>query len=298
MPGLIWAAAAILIWSGSLILLRLGVTTGLTAYDLTALRFGVAAILLLPVLVRDGFLGDGPGLGGVLVMVALFGAPYVLLLALAVKTAPAAAAGALNPGVMALASVFMARVFHAQRISPVRLLGIVSTMSGIMVFVWAAGGLATGHFVLFVTGLMWAAFAAFVRVRRVPALRATALVAVGSAVLYLPVYVLALPIGIGHAKLADVLLQAVFQGVLVTTVAVYAFGRSTELLGAEVGTSLPALIPAVTLALDTFVIGETPRAWDVAAACLVTAGIALILLRGRPKIASGAGSDVAGQRCR
>ncbi|WP_414451568.1 DMT family transporter [Burkholderia sp. 22PA0099] len=279
--GLMWAATAILIWSGSLILLRLGVTTGLTAYDLTALRFGVAATLLLPVLVRGGIATDGPGLVGVLAMVALFGAPYVLLLSLAVKTAPAAAAGALNPGVMAIASVLLGRVRHAQRINPARWLGIGLTLAGIAAFVGTAGGLATGHFVLFATGLMWAAFAAFVRARRVPALRATALIAVGSAVLYLPVYLLALPVGILHAKPADVLLQAVFQGVLVTTVAVYAFGRSAELLGAEVGTSLPALIPAVTLALDTFVMGDTPRPWDVAAACLVTVGIALILLRAR-----------------
>ncbi|GAB7534595.1 hypothetical protein BGC_08050 [Burkholderia sp. 3C] len=281
-----WAATAILIWSGSLILLRLGVTTGLTSYDLTALRFGVAAALLLPVLVRGGFPTDGPGLGGVLAMVALFGAPYVLLLSLAVKTAPAAAAGALNPGVMAIASVLLGRVRHAQRINPARWLGIGLTLAGIAAFVGTAGGLATGHFVLFATGLMWAAFAAFVRARRVPALRATALIAVGSAVLYLPVYLLALPVGILHAKPADVLLQAVFQGVLVTTVAVYAFGRSAELLGAEVGTSLPALIPAVTLALDTFVMGDTPRPWDVAAACLVTVGIALILLRARRKTGS------------
>ncbi|WP_459619893.1 DMT family transporter [Burkholderia sp. 3C] len=284
--GLMWAATAILIWSGSLILLRLGVTTGLTSYDLTALRFGVAAALLLPVLVRGGFPTDGPGLGGVLAMVALFGAPYVLLLSLAVKTAPAAAAGALNPGVMAIASVLLGRVRHAQRINPARWLGIGLTLAGIAAFVGTAGGLATGHFVLFATGLMWAAFAAFVRARRVPALRATALIAVGSAVLYLPVYLLALPVGILHAKPADVLLQAVFQGVLVTTVAVYAFGRSAELLGAEVGTSLPALIPAVTLALDTFVMGDTPRPWDVAAACLVTVGIALILLRARRKTGS------------
>ncbi|MGG2041354.1 DMT family transporter [Burkholderia gladioli] len=287
MLGLFWAATAIFVWSGSLILLRLGVTTGLTAYDLTALRFGVAAALLLPVLLRRGSLTGGLSLGNVLLMVVTFGAPYVLLLSLGVKTASAAAAGALNPGIMAITSVFIARVFYAQRITPSRLLGIVSTISGIMAFVWTEGGFATGHFVLFITGLMWAAFAAFVRVKRVSALHATALTAVGSAVLYLPFYITVLPFGITQAKLTTILLQAVFQGALVTTVAVYAFGRSAELLGSEVATSLPAMIPVVTLALDTFVVGDMPKPHDVAGAFLVTAGIALILLGPRRKIVQG-----------
>jgi len=49
LQGLGWAVAAITIWSGSLVMLRLGVTTSLNAYDLTALRFGVAALILAPV---------------------------------------------------------------------------------------------------------------------------------------------------------------------------------------------------------------------------------------------------------
>lgn len=280
--GILWATTAILIWSGSLILLRVGVTTGLTAYDLTALRFGVAAALLLPVLIRKGLRPNGLGLANITLMIVLFGMPYVLLLSLAVKTASAAAAGALNPGVMAIASVLLARIIHGQQMNLGRLLGVALTTLGIAAFVWAAGGFASGHLVLLATGIMWAAYAAFVRAKQVPALHATAVVAVGSAVLYLPVYVLALPAGIGQAALSELLLQAVFQGVLVTTVAVYGFSRSTELLGPTVGTSLPALIPVVTLGLEVFAMGDTPQWYETTAACLVTAGILLVLLANLP----------------
>ena len=47
LAGLGWAITAITIWSGSLVMLRLGVTTSLNAYDLTILRFGVAAVIFV-----------------------------------------------------------------------------------------------------------------------------------------------------------------------------------------------------------------------------------------------------------
>ncbi|WP_216671152.1 hypothetical protein [Mangrovicoccus sp. HB161399] len=106
LSGLAWAALAVLVWSGSLLLLRTGVTSGLTAHDLAALRFGTAGLLLAPVLLRGG---TRLRLAVTLAMAASFGAPYVLLLSLAMKTAPAAAAGAVNPGAMAIASVLLAR---------------------------------------------------------------------------------------------------------------------------------------------------------------------------------------------
>jgi drug/metabolite transporter (DMT)-like permease len=278
--GLFWASLAILIWSGSLVLLRVGVTTGLTAYDLTALRFGVAGSLLLPVLIRKGGSAERLDLIGMLLMIALFGAPYVLLLSLAVKTAPAAAAGALNPGVMAIASVIIARVRYGETLGTARLLGVALTGLGVVGFL-LDGFVAFGHAILLATGIMWAGYAAVMRSRRVPALTATALVAVGSAAFYLPVYVLALPKQIAGASLQTILLQAGFQGILVTTIAVYAFSRSAELLGPVAATSLPALIPVVTLGLEILLLREMPHLGDVAGACLVTFGIALVLAGGR-----------------
>lgn len=279
--GLAWAVVAITVWSGSLVMLRLGVTTSLNAYDLTMLRFGVAALILAPVALRRGLGTDRPGLTSLVAMVVAFGAPYVLLIALAMKTAPASAAGALNPGVMAIISVLLGRMIFGDRIGTARLIGLVVTATGIVLFTRAGGAITTGHLILIGTGAMWASYALIVRRAAVPALNATAIVAVGSAVFYLPVYLAALPKQITAAPLADVLMQAGFQGVLVSVVAIYAFNRSAELLGPVAGTTLPALIPVVTLGLGVFVLGETAGTGEFASATLVTMGLALILV-GKP----------------
>ncbi len=279
--GLAWAVVAITVWSGSLVMLRLGVTTSLNAYDLTMLRFAVAALILAPVALRRGTGTDRLGLTGLVAMVVMFGAPYVLLISLAMKTAPAAAAGALNPGVMAIVSVLLGRAILGDRIGAARLTGLVVTATGIVLFTRAGGAITTGHLILIGTGTMWASYALIVRCAAVPALNATAIVAVGSAVFYLPVYLAALPKQILAAPIADVLMQAGFQGVLVSVVAIYAFNRSAELLGPVTGATLPALIPVVTLGLGRLVLGETTGSGEIVSAILVTMGLALILV-GRP----------------
>lgn len=281
LSGLGWAIVAITVWSGSLVMLRLGVTTSLNAYDLTMLRFGVAAVLLAPVALRRGAGTERLGWIGFGAMVAAFGAPYVLLIAFAMKTAPAAAAGAINPGVMAIVSVLLGRAVLGDRVGGVRFAGLAVTTTGIALFTRAGGAVTTGHLILIGTGIMWASYALIVRRAAVPALNATAIVAVGSAAVYLPVYLLALPKQIHAAPLTDILVQAGFQGVLVSVAAIYAFNRSAELLGPVAGATLPALIPVVTLGLGTLSLGETAGAGEVASAILVTAGLALILV-GKP----------------
>lgn len=283
LSGFGWAVVAITVWSGSLVMLRLGVTTSLNAYDLTALRFGVAAIILAPVALRRGIGTDKAGWLSLIALVIVFGAPYVLLISLAMQTAPASAAGALNPGVMAIVSVLMGRIVFGDGTDMPRFIGLFVAATGIIFFTYTGGGITVGHLILIGTGCMWASYALLVRHLAIPALNATAIVAVGSAVTYVPVYTVALPKQILAAPLADVLMQAGFQGVLVSVVAIYAFNRSAELLGPTAGSTLPALIPVVTLGLSVVVLGETAGLGEITSAGLVTLGLALILV-GKPMV--------------
>ncbi len=281
--GAFWAAFSVLIWSGSLVLLRLGVTTNLNAYDLTAIRFGTAGALLAPVIVKRGVASVGLGVVALVSLIACFGAPYIALISQALKTASASAAGALNPGIMAVSVVLFGIALFKDQANVSRIAGIALIVLGVFGQVaWASTGFTIGHLILAVTGMMWATYTVIIRKSEIAALHATALVAVGSALAYLPIYVFALPKRILHAPLPDILLQAGFQGVLVSVLAVYAFNRSTELLGALIGSTLPALIPLVTLVLGTVFLGEPLRPRELIIALVIGAGVALILIRRHP----------------
>ncbi|MEP3115341.1 DMT family transporter [Nisaea sp.] len=277
LKGLFWATTAILVWSGSLVMLRLGVTTSLNVYDLTALRFGIAAFVLLPVLLRHGFGLRTLGISGFLTMVGGFGAPYIIMMSTALQTATASAGGALNPGVMAIASVVLGGIVFRDSIGGIRIGGIGLILGGGALIIAVAGPATVGHLILIGTGLMWCAYAMTVRWKAIPALQATAYVAVWSALLYLPVYLLFLPKQIGTAPLPDMLIQAAFQGVLVSILAIFAFNRSAELLGPIAGATLPALIPLASLLLGALFLDEAAGMAEIFPAVLIGAGVAMIL---------------------
>src|SRR6516162_5267980 len=95
--GAIYGLAAVCIWASFIVVSRLGVRTSLTPWDVAAIRFAVAGILLLPYLIRKGLALDRLGWIGVAAVVTGCGAPMVLLVNAGLLFAPAAHGGALFP---------------------------------------------------------------------------------------------------------------------------------------------------------------------------------------------------------
>src|SRR5262245_31160006 len=108
--GALYGLAAVSIWSGWIVVARLGLQTSLTPWDIAALRFGVAGLLLLPYVLRKGLALERLGFVGLAAIVLGGGAP-VLLANTGLLFAPAAHAGALFPGVMPLAVAILAAAF-------------------------------------------------------------------------------------------------------------------------------------------------------------------------------------------
>ncbi|MDQ0315166.1 DMT family transporter [Amorphus orientalis] len=284
-PGLTWSLLALGIWSGSLVLTRLGVTTTLNAYDLVALRFSVASVLLLPVIWRYGFAGERLGIAGLAMIVTGYGAPYMLVIAFGLGFASAGAAGAINPGLMAAIVAVVGWRMFGDVMTLRRAVGIATILAGIGLLLAAIydPSALPGYGLLVASAVLWASYALMIRSAGIPAAQATAIVAVGSAVVYLPVYILALPKGLGDAPLADILLQAGFQGVGVGVIALFAFNRSCERLGSAAGAAMPALIPLTTQALAWLILGEAVSLPQLSAAAVTGVGVALCVLPVRPR---------------
>ena len=89
LKGAVFGFAAVSIWASWSVVTRLAVTTGLDASDIAALRFGVAGLLLSPVLLQRGLARDRLGWLGLAVIIAGVGAPYALVAAVGLRFAPA-----------------------------------------------------------------------------------------------------------------------------------------------------------------------------------------------------------------
>lgn len=265
--GAAFGITAVSIWAGWMAVTRIGVTTSLDAWDIAALRFGLAGLVLLPVVWRQGLALNALGWPRLLILVSGAGAPYALIAAQGLRFASAADAGALIPGVMPLFVALLAAAFLGERFNARRKLGLVLIFAGIVCIAGAsllAGGLARsgGHALFLGAAFLWACFTVIMRRARLAPLHATALVAVGSLIGYVPAYLLIAGKHIVDAPIADVALQALYQGLLATVVSLTLFGRAVAILGASSGAAFGALVPAMAALLAIPLLGELPSPTD------------------------------------
>ncbi|TKW76638.1 MAG: DMT family transporter, partial [Bradyrhizobium icense] len=152
--------AAVCIWSGWIVVARLGLRTSLTPWDIAALRFGVAGVLLLPLVVARGLAFDRLGWTG-LAAIVLGGAAPVFLANSGLVFAPAAHAGALFPGVMPLMVALLAAMLLGEPFSRAKQVGFALILPGVLAIVLGSGAELgspqnLGHGLFLCAGLAWA----------------------------------------------------------------------------------------------------------------------------------------------
>lgn len=283
--GAVFGIAAVSIWAGWMTVTRIGVTTTLDAWDIAALRFGLAGFVLLPVVWRKGLGLHTLGWSRLVLLISGAGAPYALVAAQGLRFAPAADAGALIPGVMPLFVALLAATFLTEHFTTQRKIGLSLIFAGIVAIAGASlvsGDLVrSGGHVLFLTAaFLWACFTVVMRWAKLAPVHATALVSAGSLVGYVPAYVLIAGDRILNAPIADVTMQALYQGLLATIISLTLFGRAVAILGVSSGAAFGALVPALAALLAVPILGEIPSSVNWIA--IVTISLGVYLASGGP----------------
>ena len=282
LKGALSGFAAVSIWASWSVFTRLAVTTNLNAWDIVALRFGVARLMLSPNVVRRCLALDRLGWLGLATIVAGNGAPYALVAASGLQFAPAYDQGALNPGCMPLFVALIAVVVLREQLSTARKVGLSLISAGAAIIVaWHGWGGAwsisrtIGDTLFLLASFLTACFTVTIRQAKLEPLQATALVATGSLVLYLPIYLALYGARLAQLTVAEFTVQAFFQGVLVTIVALVLYGRAVTILGASDAAAFGALVPALSALFAIPVLAEWPTASSWIAMALISIGVYL-----------------------
>ena len=276
--GVVFGLAAVSIWSGWIVAARLGLKTSLTPWDITAIRFAVAGLIVLPYLLRKGLAIDRLGWIGLAAILLGCGAPMVLVANAGLLYAPAAHAGALFPGVMPLQVAILAALVISEPFTGAKRIGFSLILAGALGMVWGTGGTIgseqnIGHALFLAAGFLWACYTVAMRKARLEGLHAAAIAAVGALLTYVPAYAFCTGASLIYAPWRDVALQAVVQGLLTAVISLVLYGRAVSILGASSGAALAALCPAMTALFAIPVLGEWPTMIDWIAIILISVGV-------------------------
>lgn len=266
--GVSAGVAVILIWSGWITLSRYGVGAALTVYDITALRFGSAALVTAPLWWTYPWRRVRWWRASVVALGCGF--PYTLLTFLGLRSIGAAQAGVLVNGSLPVASAVLSAVWLRQR--PSR--GVWLTCAAVLVadlcmsdvFV-RSPWLGTSGSRL---GIVYLLLAAFTLATYMTAVRAwgfgvrdvLVLVPLINALSFVPIWWLALPSSVASAPLSQIAIQAGYQGIVASVLALILFTKCLETLGSVSSALCMALVPVVTASLAWLTLGERLSAWQ------------------------------------
>lgn len=278
--GILYGLAAVIMWAAYLSYTRAGISEGLAPQDIVFMRFGTAAIVLLPWVMMNA----PASLGGVgwwrgIALTLAVGPPFVFAASGGFIFAPLSHGAVLQPSTAALSSMLIAFVFLREPFSISRVFGAVIIIGGIVLIASGMAGTAgpnawIGDLLFVLAGLCWAAFTIMIRVWSIGGLPATAAASILSGAVVIPAYlifatterILALPLG-------DLFVQILIQGLLAGVIAIVSYGRAVRHLGASGAALFPALVPAATLIIGIPVTGDWPTALEWVGALMATCGL-------------------------
>ncbi len=277
--GIMAALAAALAGSSWQLASRHGVTTSLGPLELAVLRYGIPAIVLLPLLLKSGFLPRGLPWPKLLLLVASGGLPFGWVVVQGAQWAPAAHIGVFTSGSIPLFTALGSWLLTRQALSRTRMAGLALIVIGLAAFGLAdfaiLGATWRGDVLFVVAAMMWAVHSlAFARSGLTP-WQGAALFNFWSAVLLIPVVTLFGAPKLLTAPWPEVAFQALGQGVVAGLLGLVTYMAAIARLGAARASLSAALVPMLTALGAATLLHEALTASTLVALGLVMTGVAL-----------------------
>ncbi|MEH6644775.1 DMT family transporter [Sulfitobacter sp.] len=287
LTGYLAAWTIVFVWSFWLIVSRVAADSGLTIYDLAAMRYGLASIIAVPLCMYYKP-WRGMKLKQIAVVSFILGPVYILSVFSGFLFAPAAHGGIFMNGILPLVGILIGLTLFRASPSPRQLFGAALILISAVVLAWdgtvTRSELAWVGDLLFVVGAVFFSFYVILSERwQLGAMQIIFCGTVVNAVLYLPVWALWLPSGLADAPTGPLLLQAVYQGFVPNLIGLLFIAHASRTIGNGNTSSILAAVPGGGGILGALILGENLSPISIAALVLLTVGL-LISVRRRAKV--------------
>ncbi len=269
---------------------RWGIAHGLSSPDLTVLRFGVAGVLMLPVMAlacwRDT--AQFTARWRVWLSVALLaGTPFGLLMFGALQFAPSSHAAVFPFTAMSVMGMVLGAVVLGDRMTSRRVLGIAVVLTGLVLVSGVEASSLTlraaiGDAMFLAAGTLWAGFGIVLRKHRLDPLLATAVISISALLTYVPAYAW-FKRGEGLFMAAPFVfwVEVLVQGVIAGAGTLYTYSKMVSLLGPSRAAVFPALAPGLAALMAWPVLGHVPALSEAMGLLLVMTGLIVAVTSAR-----------------
>lgn len=258
--GYLFVAITMVIWGGFTLSSRLNAQWGISAWDITALRFALAFCILMPILIykKDtAFLWHKEPF----LLAMIGGVGYCLTSYTAFHYVPAAHAAIFLNGFVPLCTAVAAWLLFKEAFDGhtwLSLLIMLSAVAGMSVLMYQETGVAfgLGDGLFFISAIWWGIFTVLLRHWKLSAWHSMAGVAIWSAIVYVPIYMLFLPKNLSTPTPIHLFGQVIFHGIFVVIIATLAYVEAIKRLGAFKTGSIVTLAPFMAAILAVPLLGE------------------------------------------
>lgn len=258
--GYAFVAITMCIWGGFTITSRLNAIWHISPWDITGLRFLLAFCILMPILIykKDtAFLFKKEPF----ILAMLGGVIYCLTCYSAFHYVPAAHAAIFLNGCIPICTAFAGLILFKQPFDKhtwASLLIMVCSIVAMSVLMYQATGVAfsMGDLLFFLSAIWWGIFTVLLRQWKLSAWHAMAGVAIWSAVVYVPIYILFIPKHFAEVEFSHLLMQTLFHGIFVVIIATLTYVEAIKRLGAFKAGSIVTLAPFIAAIIAVPLLGE------------------------------------------
>ncbi len=267
--------AVVFIWSGWITLSRYGVHSQLQPSDITLLRYWTALLVVAPFILRYPW--KQYRLYQYLVLGLGVGFPYTMLSFYGLKVLRAAHAGVLVNGMLPVLGAIAAWLLFRQRIAMHRCaaIGLIFlanfVMTGDATF---SLDQSTGIVLLLTAAVCYTLHMTGIRLWHMNWKDVVVVVPVVNVVLFTPLWYI-LPSSLDLASLKDIVVQAIYQGIIVNVIALICVAYAIRHLGTITVALFMSFVPVTTALLAWMLLGEALKGWEIAGIVGCSAGLLL-----------------------
>lgn len=282
--GFLYGLAVALIWGAQPVIATFGYRAGLSAPDLTLLRFAASGLIMLPLLLRRGVLSACDiGWRRAIVLILLAGPLYNMVLIGGLTWAPASHSSLIYPAFAPIFTAILAKMMLDRReriplaglallvigVLAIKLEGVLHPAAGVKPDAWR------GDLLFMTAALLWSFYTVLMRRWKTDPLSVVTVVQVGG-LLYVPAYFAVQGFALFRIDPQAIAIQTLYQGVLVSVISVLLFNLAVQKIGAK-ASMFTAMMPVVGVSLAVAALGE-PLTWSlIVGTLLIVAGLSLAL---------------------